>query len=131
MPRRQHFFGSAAVFAISAPDSSGAATNLFNLSVVDSETANPSRQGEDVCAFGTNLQCLAAIWKAGGLTALRPLPGGNNSYALDINDRGQVVGFSDTDVYDMDCAAARTAGFQFESVVWAPDGHVSSTGAFE
>jgi uncharacterized membrane protein len=102
----------------------GDATNLFSLSVVDSETANLSRQGEDVCAFGTNLQCLAAIWKASRLTALPLLPGGNNSYALDMNDRGQVVGFSDTDVYDLDCAAARTAGFQFESVVWAPNGHV-------
>src|SRR6185437_8867269 len=74
---------------LGGPDSAGAATNLSKLAVVDSETANYSRQGEDVCAFGTNLQCLAAIWKKGQLTALPLLPGGNNSYALDLNDHGQ------------------------------------------
>ncbi len=109
---------------LGGPDSAGAATNLSKLAVVDSETANLSRQGEDVCAFGTNLQCLAATWKNGRLTALPLLPGGNNSYALDLNDRGQAVGFSDTDVYDPDCAAARTAGFQFQAVIWEPNGRV-------
>jgi probable HAF family extracellular repeat protein len=110
---------------LGGPDSVGAAANLSNLAVVDSETASLSRQGEDVCGFGTNLQCLAAIWKHGQLSALPLLPGGNNSYALDMNNRGQVVGFSDTDVYDPDCAAAitgtpfrSTAGFRFQAVIW-------------
>jgi probable HAF family extracellular repeat protein len=105
-------------------NSVAAAANLFNLAVIDSETANYSRQGEDVCAFGTNLQCLAALCKHGHLFALPLLPGGNNSYALDMNDRGQVVGFSDTGVYDIDCAAARTAGFQFQAVIWERDGRI-------
>ena len=107
---------------LGGPDSVAAAANLANLAVVDSETANLSRQGEDVCAFGTNLQCLAAIWKHGQLSKLPLLPGGNNSYALDMNDRGQVVGFADTDVYDLDCAAAKTAGFRFQAVIWEPNG---------
>ncbi len=109
---------------LGGPDSAGAGTNLFNLSVVDSEMANVSRQGEDVCAFGTNLQCLAATWKHGQLSALPLLTGGNNSYALDMNDRGQIVGFSDTEVYDLNCAGARTAGFQFQSVIWESNGRV-------
>ncbi len=109
---------------LGGPNSAGAATNASKLAAVDSETANLSRQGEDVCAFGTHLQCLAAIWKGGRLSALKLLPGGNNSYALDMNDRGQVVGFSDTDVYDPDCAAATTAGFQFQAVIWEADGSV-------
>jgi probable HAF family extracellular repeat protein len=109
---------------LGGPDSAGAAANASKLAAVDSETANLSRQGEDVCAFGTHLQCLAAIWKSGRLSALQLLPGGNNSYALDMNDRGQVVGFSDTDVYDPDCAAATTAGFRFQAVIWEPDGSV-------
>ena len=107
---------------LGGPDSAGAAASPSKLAAVDSETANLSRQGEDVCAFGTKLQCLAAIWKSGRLSALQLLPGGNNSYALDMNDRGQVVGFSDTDVYDLDCAAAKTAGFQFQAVIWEPNG---------
>ena len=104
---------------LGGPDSEGAAANSSRLAAVDSETANLSRQGEDVCAFGTHLQCMAAIWKSGRLSALQLLPGGNNSYALDLNDRGQVVGFSDTDVYDA-CAAAKTAGFRFQAVIWEP-----------
>ncbi len=109
---------------LGGPDSAAAAAKSFNFAAIDSETADYSRQGEDVCAFGTHLQCLAAIWKSGQLTALQLLPGGNNSYALDMNDRGQVVGFSDTDVYDPDCAAATTAGFRFESAIWEPNGRV-------
>lgn len=104
-------------------NSAGAASNLSNLAVVDSETANMSRQGEDVCAFGTNLQCRAATWKRGRFMPLDLLPGGNNSYALDMNNLGQVVGFSDTGEYDFDCASATTAGFRFQSVVWGPNGH--------
>src|SRR5581483_3287927 len=76
-------------------DSAGAAANLSGLAVIDSETANLSRQGEDVCGYGNSLQCRAAFWKNGRLSALALLPGGNNSYALDMNDRGQVVGISD------------------------------------
>jgi probable HAF family extracellular repeat protein len=109
---------------LGGPDSVGAAANSSGLAVIDSETAKLSRQGEDVCAFGTNLECLAATWKNGRLTPLPLLPGGNNSYALDMNDRGQIVGFSDTDVYDPDCAAAKTAGFRFQSVIWEPNGRV-------
>ncbi len=109
---------------LGGPDSAGAGANLFHLAAIDSETASLSRNGEDVCAFGTNLQCLAAIWRDGHLHPLRLLPGGNNSYALDMNDRGQVAGFSDTDVYDLNCAAARTAGFRFQATVWEPDGSI-------
>jgi probable HAF family extracellular repeat protein len=109
---------------LGGPDSAGAAANLFHLAAIDSETASYSRNGEDVCGFGTNRQCLAALWKDGHLHAMRPLPGGNNTYALDMNDRGQVAGFSDTDVYDLDCAAARTAGFRFQSAIWEPNGGI-------
>lgn len=117
---------------LGGPDSAGAATNIFKLSVIDSETALPSREGEDVCAFGNNLQCLAATWKNGRLSALPVLSGGNNSYALDMNDLGQIVGISDTDVQDSDCAAPipgvpfRTTGaFRFQAVIWKPNGTIS------
>jgi uncharacterized membrane protein len=116
---------------LGGPDSAGAATNIFRLAVIDSETAHLSRQGEDVCGFGFHLQCRAATWRHGRLTALPLLAGGNNSYALDMNDRGQVAGFSDTDVYDLDCAAAipgvpfrSTAGFRFQSVIWESNGSI-------
>jgi probable HAF family extracellular repeat protein len=106
---------------LGGPDSEAAAAKSSHVAVVDSETANLSREGEDVCGFGTHLQCLAAMWERGQLSPLPLLSGGNNSYALDMNDHGQVVGFSDTDVYDPDCAAARTASFQFQAVIWEPN----------
>ncbi len=109
---------------LGGPNSAAAASNLSNLAVIDSETSKLSRQGEDVCGFGTNLQCLSATWKHGRLTALDLLPGGNNAYALDMNDRGQVVGFGDTDFYDPKCGTAKTAGFRFQPVFWGPNGHI-------
>ena len=109
---------------LGGPDSVGAAANLSGLAVIDSETETLSRQGEDVCAFGNHLQCLAAIWKDGRLTELPLLAGGNNSYAMDMNDRGQIVGFADTDDYDPDCAATTTTGFRFQTVIWEPNGRV-------
>src|SRR5437763_3609410 len=66
-------------------NSAGAASTSSRVAVIDSETADMSRQGEDVCAFGTNKQCRAATWKHGRLRPLDLLPGGNNSYALDMN----------------------------------------------
>lgn len=116
---------------LGGPDSAGAAANLFHLAAIDSETNRLSRAGEDVCGFGTNLQCLAAIWEDGRLSPLALLSGGNNSYALDMNDRGQVVGFSDTDVYDLDCATARTAGFRFQAVIWEPNGRIRQLAPFK
>jgi probable HAF family extracellular repeat protein len=116
---------------LGGPDSVAAAASAFHWAAVDSETANLSRQGEDVCGFGSSLQCLAVIWKYGRLSPLPLLPGSNNSYALDMNDRRQVVGFSDTSVYDIDCAAPiagvpfrSTAGFRFQAVIWEPNGAV-------
>jgi probable HAF family extracellular repeat protein len=116
---------------LGGPDSVAAAASGFHWAAVDSETAGLSRQGEDVCGFGNSLQCLAAIWEYERLSPLPLLPGGNNSYALDMNARRQVVGFSDTGVYDLDCAAPiagvpfrSTAGFRFQAVIWEPNGAV-------
>jgi probable HAF family extracellular repeat protein len=109
---------------LGGPDSAAAAANLVHQVAVDSETKSLSRAGEDVCGFGTNLQCLAGTKKDGRLSPLPLLPDGNNSYALDMNDRGQIVGFADTGEYDLDCASARTAGYRFQSVLWEPDGTI-------
>ncbi|MFL6353956.1 MAG: hypothetical protein ACJ74Z_19190, partial [Bryobacteraceae bacterium] len=97
---------------LGGPDTAAAAASGLHWAAVDSETAVLSRQGEDVCGFGNSLQCLAAIWEYDRLSPLPLLPGGNNSYALDMNARRQVAGFSDTAVYDLDCAAP-VAGVPF------------------
>jgi probable HAF family extracellular repeat protein len=67
-----------------------------------SETADLDPNGEDVCGFGTFLTCVPFLWRAGHMSAL-PTVGGNNGQASAINNRGEVVGFSETANTDPTC----------------------------
>ena len=67
-----------------------------------SETADLDPNGEDICGFGTHLTCVPFLWKKGHMSAL-PTVGGNNGQASAINNRGQVVGFSETANADPTC----------------------------
>lgn len=101
------------------PNASGEAAIL-------SETGQTDPNGEDFCEFGTHLQCLAAIWKNGALTALPNLPGGNNAAAFGLNNQGQVVGFAENGVSDSTCLAGGTP-FQvirFEAAVWGQNNEI-------
>lgn len=99
--------------------------NANGVSAIISETPNFDKNKEDFCGFGTNRQCLAAIWKEGALKALPTLPGGNNAEALWINSRGQVVGVSENGVPDLTCATATPSQFlRFQAVVWGPNGEI-------
>src|SRR6516162_7499584 len=73
-----------------------------------SETAEPDPNGEDVCGFGTFLTCVPFLWRDGHMSAL-PTVGGNNGQASGINNRGQVVGYSETANTDPTCPPAPTA----------------------
>jgi len=111
--------------ACPACNSEAGGPNAAGVSALLSETANPDPNGEDVCAFGTHRQCLAATWKNGTLTALPLLPGGNNSQALWISNRGEVAGFSETSVQDPTCVTMTPSQIlQIEGVVWEPDGQI-------
>jgi probable HAF family extracellular repeat protein len=72
------------------------------------ETSVPDPDGEDFCAFGTHLTCRGFLWRHGQMTAL-PTLGGNNAQAAAINDRGQIVGISETGVQDPSCPPGKTA----------------------
>src|SRR5262249_29709701 len=67
-----------------------------------SETADPDPNGEDICQFGTHLICLPFLWRNGHMSAL-PTVGGNNGQASAINNRGEVVGYSETANADPTC----------------------------
>src|SRR5260370_6480304 len=67
-----------------------------------SETADLDPNGEDICGFGTHLVCVPFLWRAGQMSAL-PTLGGNNGQASAINNRGEVVGFSETANTDPTC----------------------------
>ena len=72
-----------------------------------SETSVPDPNGEDVCGFGTFLTCVPFLWRDGHMSAL-PTVGGNNGQASAINNRGQVVGYSETANTDPTCPPAPT-----------------------
>ncbi len=101
--------------------SENAATNMNGVSVVISETASIDSNGEDFCGFGTNRQCLAAVWQNGSLTALPMLSGGNNSQVYFMNKAGEAIGFSETGTSDSNCAMPHQR-FQFEAVKWSASG---------
>ena len=67
-----------------------------------SEPADLDPDGEDICGFGTFLQCVPFLWRDGHMSAL-PTVGGNNGQASAINNRGEVVGYSETANADPTC----------------------------
>jgi probable HAF family extracellular repeat protein len=71
-----------------------------------SETSVPDPDGEDFCGFGTKRTCLPFLWRDGHMMAL-PTLGGNNGQASAINNRGQIVGISETTVPDSGCPASK------------------------
>src|SRR5271156_699093 len=70
------------------------------------ETSVPDPDGEDMCAFGTKLTCRPFLWRLGHMMAL-PTLGGNNGQASAINNRGQIVGISETTVKDSGCPPSK------------------------
>lgn len=112
--------------ACPACNSEAGGPNANGVSAVVSETANLDKNNEDFCGFGTNRQCLAAIWKEGALKALPTLRGGNNAQALWINGQGLVVGVSENGVPDSTCATATPSqALRFQAVVWGTNGEVN------
>jgi probable HAF family extracellular repeat protein len=105
-------------------NSEGAAASANGTVAVISERAAVDVNGEDVCAFGTHRQCVAAVWKAGTLRALEMLPGGHNSQVFYANNGGAMAGFSETGEADPNCAAPFQQ-FRFQAVRWTRNGDVS------
>src|SRR5258705_10140514 len=56
--------------------------------------------------------CKGFRWEKGHMTALQPLPGGYNSYATAANNRGQIVGWAENGVHDLN----RNPAFQILQV---------------
>ena len=80
------------------------------------ETSVPDPDGEDMCAFGTKLTCRPFLWRHGHMMAL-PTLGGNNGQASAINNRGQIVGISETTVPDTGCPPSKP-GKTISPVLW-------------
>lgn len=99
--------------------------NIRGVAPVISEIAETDPNGEDFCAFGTHRQCLAAVWKNGGMSALSNLSGGNNGQAYWTNTQGQTVGVTENGVQDSTCSTATPFQvLRFEAVLWQPNGEI-------
>jgi probable HAF family extracellular repeat protein len=55
--------------------------------------------------------CLGFVWQDGVMRPLRPLVGGNNSFATGANNEGKVVGWAENGVHDSTCVAPRFSSF--------------------
>ena len=69
----------------------------------------------------TGKVCNGFRWANGVMTALPPFPGGLNSYATAVNNRGEIVGWAENGVQDPTCDTTLQT-LQFRAVVWKPDG---------
>jgi probable HAF family extracellular repeat protein len=102
--------------AAGGPNASGEAALI-------SETSGLDPNGEDFCGFGTRRQCLAAVWTHGTLKPLPTLPGGHNAQAYWVNNRGEVVGFSENGRHDSTCIVP-SQKFRFEAVKCGREGEI-------
>jgi probable HAF family extracellular repeat protein len=102
---------------LGGPDSNvaeGPMLNVIGEVVGFSDTSAADPNGEDFCGFGTNLVCLSFVWEKG---AIAPLPtlGGNNAVASGVNNRGEIVGQSETSTSNDPCSPFF---LQVEAVIW-------------
>src|SRR5262245_52864742 len=69
----------------------------------------------------TGKVCKGFRWENGVMTALPAFPGGYNSYATAVNDRGQIVGWAENGVHDPTCDPDWQT-LQFRAASWGPKG---------
>ena len=69
----------------------------------------------------TGKVCKGFRWANGVMTPLPPFPGGINSYATAVNNRGEIVGWAENGVHDSTCDTT-VQTLQFRAVIWEPDG---------
>ena len=81
------------------------------------ETSALDPNGEDMCGFGTKKTCRGFLWRHSDIMAL-PTLGGNNGQAAAINNRGQIVGISETTVPDPGCPPSKKPGTTVLPVMW-------------
>lgn len=64
--------------------------------------------------------CKGFAWKDGEMIPMPTLgESGKNSFALNVNNRGKVVGWAETDIDDPTCVAGSQVK-QFRAVIWEP-----------
>lgn len=64
----------------------------------------------------TNLICRGFVWKQGDKRELRPFRGGHHTFAADVNNHGQIVGWAENGVRDGTCVDGQV--LQFRGALW-------------
>lgn len=105
--------------ANSGVSSFGQSPNEHGQIVGAAESSAIDPLGEAFCAFllmtaPTNNACLPFIWQNGVMTPL-PTLGGTNGGAMQINNRGQVVGTAENTIMDLSCPVPH---LNTEPVIW-------------
>jgi probable HAF family extracellular repeat protein len=109
---------------LGGPNSIAGGPNEKDALPIEAETSKPDPLGEDFCGFGTGLICLGAVWKNGAMTPLSTL-GGNNAYALGINNKGHAVGIAENDTQDSSCTSGTPSQvLRYEGVIWDANGKI-------
>jgi probable HAF family extracellular repeat protein len=93
--------------------------NTHGIIVGGSETTQLDPNGENFCLIstGTTNYCRGFLWQNGSMVAL-PTLGGPNSYAVGVNNRDLVIGWSETAAADPSCAAPQVYnihGFTYQN----------------
>ncbi len=112
---------------LGGPNSFGGGVNDRDEVPAGAETSAMDPNFENFCGFGSGHICLAAAWRHGVMTPLPNLTNengtGNNGQAVGINNRGQLVGYAETGVFDPTCATSTPKQLErFEAVIWGADG---------
>jgi probable HAF family extracellular repeat protein len=102
---------------LGGPNSGAGGPNGRDELPISADTSKKDPLGEDFCADGTHLICLGALWRDEAMTPFRNL-GGHNGQAFAVNDRGQVIGESETSIKDKSCPAPQV--LRYEAVLWGP-----------
>ncbi len=89
--------------------------------VSDTATADPYGEtwscGAFLPASHTGHTCVGFRWEWGKMKAL-PTLGGNNGFATNVNNLGQIAGWAENTVHDPTCVPPQV--LQFEAVIWGP-----------
>jgi uncharacterized membrane protein len=105
---------------LGGPNSGAFGINEWGQMSMQAETGTPDPFGEDFCAYGTHLTCLAVRWDFGFFTTLKTL-GGANATVGNVNNIGQIPGAAETATVDSSCSTG--APFQmlrYKPVIWDP-----------
>jgi probable HAF family extracellular repeat protein len=102
------------------------ANNGLIVGISDTDAANPLGEAFSCWPFfasaaPTGRICNGFRWSKGVMTRLPPFPGGYNSYAASVNNRGEIVGWAENGVHDPTCDPAFQV-LQFRAAIWEPNG---------